>query len=381
MRRRRDNDRNAGRRRRGFTVSTFLVIATPMFVLMIGLAVEVALVNVTRERLQGAADAAALAAAAELLDPDTLMPAAVVDPTTAQQNANAAALLYSNLNVGIGRPLTYLSNSPILVVFANVADPTDRYSPLGPVDAANPCNTVVVTIERSQRLKNPVPLRLGPFLGILPGNVVATARGTLDRRVYGVRPIGALPCPVVPLAVSAAGNATSWTTQATSAAVSGVNDVATVNPTTGAVTPGPDGVPEVTLSTTTNLAVLSLGTTAPATQMEQGVYVSDLEAYGGALALSETGVLTVPTTTLDGGTLSSSLTSIIGVNRVWPLYDASQSTLGGGTAVLVGFASAHVVSASSTTILVQPSIFPTASALVRPGQPLNPYVGKLGLTR
>ena len=52
MRRRRDNDRNAGRRRRGFTVSTFLVIATPMFVLMIGLAVEVALVNVTRERLK-----------------------------------------------------------------------------------------------------------------------------------------------------------------------------------------------------------------------------------------------------------------------------------------------------------------------------------------
>ena len=341
MRRRRDNDRNAGRRRRGFTVSTFLVIATPMFVLMIGLAVEVALVNVTRERLQGAADAAALAAAAELLDPDTLMPAAVVDPTTAQQNANAAALLYSNLNVGIGRPLTYLSNSPILVVFANVADPTDRYSPLGPVDAANPCNTVVVTIERRPATQKPGAVAARAVSRDLAGERRGHGGGRSTAASTACGRSAQLPCPVVPLAVSAAGNATSWTTQATSAAVSGVNDVATVNPTTGAVTPGPDGVPEVTLSTTTNLAVLSLGTTAPATQMEQGVYVSDLEAYGSALALSETGVLAVPTTTLDGGTLSSSLTSIIGVNRVWPLYDASQSTLGGGTAVLVGFASAQ----------------------------------------
>ncbi len=380
--------------RRGYAASSLLVVLFPVLAVGIGLAIEVGLHGTTREHLQTAADAAALAGAVELLDPLVVQPGHTTNTQTLQQTANTEAGLYANFNLMMGAPLVYPTHTrPVFVVFGNVADPTDWMSPLGPNDDQHPCNTIVVTIERSQRLKNPVPLRLGPFLGILPGNVVATSRGTIDQRVYGFRPNGQIATPVIPFAVLAAGSPVSWTVQASAAATPNVNDNFTVNPTTGQVSNGPDGIPEVLVSApfqngpaagpSDNMVTINFASPNPtATLIQFGLRPIDLTALGGQFAFGNTGTLTVQASTAVDAGLTGVLQLILGANRIWPLY----STRSGTDTTISQFVAGRIASVSTVApgrlvLAVQPSVYPTSTALVQAGQALNPYVAKLSLTR
>lgn len=374
-------------------MSSLLVFVMPLLALAIGLALEFAIAGVARERLQSAADAGALAGGADLLDPNVVKPGYTPDPTTVQDTANQDAALYANLNLMMSTPLVYPTPTPIFAVFGNVADPTDYNCPFGPNDDQNPCNTLVVTIERSQRNNNPVPLRLGPFLGVLPGNVAATSRATLDQRVYGFRPVGNVPIPLIPLTVLASGSSASWTTQAQAAAVPNVNDNFTVDPTTGQVTSGPDGIPEVNVQapyqggpapgSSDNMAEMNI--TSPNTMAAliiRGLRPEDLTAFGGQFAFGSSGNITVQaSSTVDAG-LTGALQEIVGANRVWPLYSSASGTDYTITQFVAGrVAQATTVPPGRLVLAVQPCVYATPTALVQAGQPLNPFVAKIGLTR
>lgn len=381
------------RPRRGIALSSLLVFVWPLIAVMIGLALEFGISRLARERLQTAADAAALAGGVDLLDPNAVKPGYTPDVTALQTTASHDAALYANLNLMLGAPLVYPTPTPIFAVFGNVADPTDYNSPFGPNDAQHPCNTLVVTIERSQRHNNPVPLRLGPFLGVLPGNVVATCRATLDQRVYGFRPVGDIPIPVIPLTVLASGSAASWTTQAQAAAVAGVNDNYTVDQHTGQVTSGPDGIPEVIAQAPTqggpapgpndNMAEITIPSpNSTATLIVRGMRPPDLTTFGGQFAFDSSGSLTVQASqTVDSG-LTGSLQQIQGANRIWPLYSSASGTDYTITQFVAGrIAQVNTATPGVLSLTVQPSVYATPTALVEAGQPLNPFVAKIGLTR
>ena len=104
-----------------------------------------------------------------LLDPNVVKPGYTPDPTKVQEPANFEAALYANLNLMMDAPLTYPNPAPVFVVFGNVADPTDYNSPFGPNDSQNPCNTLVVTVERSRRNRRRWPRkRLACSIGAWP---------------------------------------------------------------------------------------------------------------------------------------------------------------------------------------------------------------------
>ncbi|HEX8199176.1 MAG TPA: hypothetical protein VF590_01720, partial [Isosphaeraceae bacterium] len=235
------------------------------------------------------------------------------------------------------------------------------------------------------------------LFGVVPATVIVTARATLDRRVYGVRPMGAIPTPLVPLVA----DASSWAAQAQAPPTAGGNDNFRVDARAGRVEPGSDGIPEIVLqapgpgaspSPADNLGVLALGPgrvdpEAVARILADGVRPADLSVWSGQFALEdEAGALDVAgRAEVDAGVVDG-LRSIVGAGRVWPL--AGPRVDAGAEAVfpVVDFGAGRVVAAwvddaGRAVVVVQPTQLVTATALVRAGRPANRWIGKVSLTQ
>ena len=394
------------RPRRG-VLALGLVIVLPVLMITMGLVLELALIGYVREQLQSAADAAALAGAAELLDEDRLKPDATPNIEDDAQAAQRFAALFCNYNLGLGQPWITFSDKPCLVGFGHVANPTDRSSPFESWDGVSDINqidinTLQVYVERSRRFGNQVPLRLAPFFGVVEARIGVQAAATVDRRVYGFRPKNGAPIFVAPLTITQSGLPQAWLEQANAAAVAGANDNFTVDPSTDTVTPGPDGIPEIRVTAplpngdppdaTDTLGTLLFGFSGSdpggiANQLRVGLEPIDLYELDGQLALDENNLLQLNGRTDVDADVVVVLQEIIGKKRIWPLSSIRPDL--GQTGVVydvTDFAAGRVVDASNgpagkLTVVIQPATMPTTTALVRDGQPLNPYLAKLYLTR
>lgn len=394
------------RPRHGF-VSGTVVLATILLLAVIGLALELGLLYHVELQLQNACDSAALAGAPALLDEDVLRTSTAIDQADNVLAAQQAALDFGTSNVAAGMPMTFNvsdDNDPQSdIVVGWVEDPNDRRSPFIPWTGTEPYNTLQVRGVRSRARSNAVPLWLGSLFGIASADVRAEARATLDQRVYGFRPIGNTSTPVVPLAVLHQGTAEAWIEQATAAAA-GTNDNFAVDSLTRAIQAASDGIPEIELrmalagagdddDTTGNVVGLLLGSDHFKSglferQLNVGLQAGDLQAWGGQLALDDSGSLLVPGVDRLPQSVIALMQSIAGQNRVWPLF-GSMSEIGGEPHyALTGFAAGRLVEArvedAEIVLVVQPSVLVTSTALVRPlgpGQMLNPWIAKVQLTR
>lgn len=396
----------APRGRRGI-LALGLVIFLPVLMIVMGLVLELALVGEVREQLQSAADAAALAGAAELLDEDRLKIGTTPNIEDDAQAAQRFAALFCNYNLGLGQPWITFSDKPCLLGFGHVANPTDRTSPFEAWDGVSDINqleinTLQVYVERSRRFGNQVPLRLAPFFGMVEARIGVQAAATVDRRVYGFRPKNGAPIFVAPLTITRDGLAQAWFEQANAAPVATVNDNFTVDPATDSVTAGADGIPEITVTAplpngnppdaTDTLGTLLFGFTGSdpggiANQLRVGLEPIDLYERDGQLALDENNLLQVDGRSEVDADVVVVLQDLIGKKRIWPLSSIRPDL--GQTGVVydvTDFAAGRVVSASNEppgklTVVIQPTTMPTTTALVRDGQALNPYLAKLYLTR
>jgi hypothetical protein len=178
----------------------------------------------------------------------------------------------------------------------------------------------------------------------------------------------------------------------------GTSDNYVVDPVTGAVTAGADGIPELTLYAgdavpgAAGLNLISLSGAAPdigtiAGQIRANLGPPDLQALGGQFSLATGGALPVTAAPAQGSAvltqLQQALVTISGQRRIWPLGVATQT--GGVTSYqVIGFAAGCVANAtfSSDTqlaVVVEPCLFWTSTALTVAGQPQNPWIGKLTL--
>lgn len=382
-----------------------LVVALILLFAVLGLALEIGLIQHVKIQLQTATDAAALAGATELLDESVLRPGSSPDWNDDIELALVQSQLFASSNIACGQPVTILPNpqndlaGDFVVSWLNSSTNPDEV--LQTYAEAGRCNTLMVRAARTAARGNPVPLWFSPVVGIGTADVLAQSQATLDQRVFGFRPRGLGAIPVVPLAALGKGSEEAWFEQSQTTPVEDVNDRYTVDYRTGVVTKGADGIPEIELKSLTddeagtqgNYLVLEFISDPHEQnqferQLEIGLTAADLVAQNEQLALDQAGQLIVPGVGISDQTLGK-LNAIIGENRVWPLFTSRVEENGETTVVLTGFGAGCIVDArineeDEAVVLVQASTLVTATALVRElgqNEQPNPWIARICLTR
>ena len=407
----------SGRRRGAMTL--LLLFALPILLGSVALAVNLAWLSCHQVRLRQACQSAALAGAAELMDPAPLdappAPGSVAvatspaaDPATAarivlaQQQAMAFAAR-NGVSLQINPNSAAASNAGEDVIAGWVDDPSSPGSLLTPWTGTEPVNSLLVRAVRRRSRGDAVTLWLGGLFGTVDAEPAAAARASIDQRVYGFRPAGHVRVPLVPLLVF---SQSRWPLSIPEAEP-GVEDRYSVDPRTGEVRQGTDGIGEITLrircaagaspteqeSGERNACWLSLaGATADssllAQQVTQGLTSGDLAALGGGFTMGDNGQLPLaaapPPDCGQMVALRQALLAIRGQKRIWPLG----TFLASGNQRMCrveGFAAGCVADClmeteSCLAIVVQPCLLETCTALVSNGKARNPWIGKLILS-
>lgn len=398
-------------RRRPAAVSVWLLVVLLTLLAAMAVGVNAAWLGTAYEELRGSADAAALAAAGELVSDEWLRSprtGVAALPTAAA----ARAVEYAAANPVLGRPLV-LQTDPLLgadIAFGAVDPAASLLTPIDPADPASwsldTLSAVAVTARRVRSRGTAVPLLLGALVLRPTQDVQAVTVARLDRDVYGFRPGVTAPAPLVPIGVKSdlSAGAGSWEHEVRDRL--GPDDW-TVDPATGAVSAGGDGIPEIDVElqlapggdpalSTAYLLTVGAGTTT--TQITAGVTRDDLAATGGMITLDASNRLQLPGTAVgpaDGpGALAAirgRLEQLLGGRpRVWPLvreFDAMTET-----AVVTGFIAARVVrvevpAGGPLRVRLQPAQLAVPQALTDPAHRSpasfipSPYLARLRLAR
>jgi hypothetical protein len=170
--------------RRG-AITPLAALTMVFFVAMLAFAVDIGWVVTARSELQNAADAAALAGAAPLMDgyvqynlPGQAYQSTVL--STAKANARAEAKKFAGLNKG-GNVSLVLADSDIVFGFTDNSTPPNYYPEGDPKypKGAFP-NAIQVTLRRDPTSSTgSLPLFFGPVLGTPTAAVTATAASTI----------------------------------------------------------------------------------------------------------------------------------------------------------------------------------------------------------
>jgi hypothetical protein len=373
-----------------------------------------------RVEMQGAADAAALAAANTLVGDDLLrgdpgpLPALI-------QATSTQAIQFAADNLVQGQPFVLLPNPNNLadgdvvfgtldqprgstfVVAANVNDPTNS--------ALATVNAVQINAWLTRARGNAPSLLLGGLLGIASVDIHAVSAAMLDRDVVGLRPLGDQPLKLAPLALFSdptGMDSRSWQYQVQE---KNAPDAYRYDASTHmfVADPAGDGLPEMPVvmaidpsqESAANVSLLYLGfpdASGAGGQLTMGVTPDHLSTGGGQLLLGATdNRLTVPGSDVGPAAGSTELMAVqngleqlhaSGEPRIWPLYCGLDSS---GQPILCGFVAARVVtvggaSGGTFTFSLQPTMISTATAVTdarRRGVGgiaiTNPYICKVRL--
>jgi hypothetical protein len=376
--------------RRGAVV---LIVLAAMVVLLgfLALALNLTWLSAQRLKLQQACEAAALAGAAELLDPGAGDSDSAADRVASAQeqagvffNANSDAVLRT-------------AGPDPDVVAGWVDDPTQPGGAFTAWTGSGPVNSLLVRGVRRRSAGQAVVLWFGRFLGIVDAQPTAAARASIDQQVYGFRPDGPALVPLVPLLVDAN---SAWPPAISGAQPPG-QDAFSVDPRTSEVTAGPDGLAEITLRITgasgypppggPSANWLSLAGTATdfallGQQITDGLAPGDLAAWDGSFALGSDRALwtyaAAPPNVAQAQALQATLLAIRGQKRIFPIGTYSTSA-GQAMGRVQGFVAGCVVDCEldedAMTLVVQTCTVETSTALVAAGWASNPWIGKVVL--
>ncbi|MFO0845112.1 MAG: pilus assembly protein TadG-related protein [Gemmataceae bacterium] len=374
-------------RRRGSAAVWTLVAMTTMLTAL-ALALNAGWLSAARQELTTAADAAALAAANELLN-DAWLRQGKPGVAALLQDARAAAAAFAAKNRVLGRSLgldtagpngrdvllgSYDPATPGTLTKANLSDPAGLS--LDDVDA------VVVAATRSARRGNAVPVLLGALVLQPSVDMRVSSLAYLDRDVVGFRARPGNPIPLVPIGVRSdpsGSDPASWEFQVRLR--NGPDDFF-VHPDTGLFAQGADQIPEVVLElqlqpsgdpSQSTATLLTIGSGQASAQVAGGVTEQDLQSHNGRLVLGPTDTLTLPGTGLGPDLGSVEYQGLIaalkrlrdtGSRRVWPLVSAAS----GGQVTVNAFVAARVVQVEEAAggplrLRLQPTVMAVPQAI------------------
>jgi hypothetical protein len=400
-------------RARSGGVAAFVLFAAPVLMACVALALDIAMISYQTRQMQSACDAAAMAGVVELLDQTPLYSGSLHADISSEEwlaflrqfdeeraeSARMQAQLYASENAVGGQPLQLDPNRANLpdgdLVVGWVDEPQSLGSLMDVWSGDGPINALFVHGNRSERRGNAVSNWFGQLLGLSGVDLETTSRATIDQRVYGFRPNGHVPVPLIPIAIHPLADSRDQLDGGNLLGqMSQPRDDYFVEDRSGTVAVGPDGIYEIVLTIprdnssneSANAALVDLHVGASQHSdldrcIERGYNSKDLQALGGELAFGD-GPLELPVinTAFDVPTVNS-LLAIRGEKRVWLLGDRPDESR---RSSLSGFFAARVISCSvmgdNVEIVIQPCVLATCTALVGNGWPHNPWIGKAMLS-
>ncbi|HEX7446514.1 MAG TPA: TadG family pilus assembly protein [Pirellulales bacterium] len=352
------------------------VLACLLMIAMLGLlafAVDLGYLANSQTELQRTADAAALAACAQLVYSPT--PGGQIDAAYNAQMAPGVAAQYAAANKVCGAAPALSSND---VVIGYMPDPSQQ-SAIQTGGDPSQYNAVQVTVRRSANENGLVPSFFGKIFGVTGEATSATATAAFYNNFNGfgipstIPPGSSQTTPSLMFLPYALDQAT-WNSLL---AGTGSDNFAYTPGGCHTVSSGSDGVLEVNLfpqgtgspGNRGTVLVGGNGTSTLVRQIENGLSVSDLSSYGGKLQLDSTGNLYLPAKPGISAGTKDALASIIGQVRIIPIFSSVSGNGGNATYDIVGFGGVRVMdvnltgSMSSKHLTVQPAPIYTLGAI------------------
>jgi Flp pilus assembly protein TadG len=344
--------RMSGSKRRRGAVLPLAALLMIFLLGMVAFAVDLGYIVLVRQELQNAADSAALAGVAKLLDPSLLQGAP--DPSQAMASARAEALRFAQQNTGGGVALDLVpnpSNDPTGdIVCGYLANGQSRGSAM---DFTRFPNSVQVTVRRDAAKNGSLSLFFARALGQNTIDLQATATATAQGNITGFRfqTPGSTDCKLLPFAL----NINVWN----QVVVGAGPDQFTRDPVTGVVAAGSDGIHECKLYPQSNgnggglppgnFGTVDLGASNNSTadlarQILHGPNAEDLAHFPDSTIQLDpnTGTLTLQGDTGVSAGVKDELMSIIGQTRIIPLYSSVSGNGNNARYTIVGFAGVTV---------------------------------------
>jgi len=373
---------NQQRQRRG-SVLIFTLFIIVVFLGMLALAIDLGYLMITRTEAQRTADAAAMAAAWELIHPGSLFGAPEYG---AIANARNRATEYGQYNPLASRATTidpnfgnYLSGD---VVMGTLPTLTSTNMSFGDPSSYN---AVTVRARRTASRHQEIALFFAPILGIRTAGMEAEATAALLRNIGGFRLEGpdAKNLDILPFAL----DEETWE----DLLARRTSDQWSWDPDTETIRSGGDGIYEVNLypqgtGSPGNRGTVDIGSNNNSTndiarQILHGVSHSDLEYHGGKLEFDQYGKLMLNGDTGISAGVKDELASIRGKPRIIPIFRKVEGPGNNAMYTIVKFVGVRIMdvkltgSMNTKRVIVQPAIVLTHGALpAPPGEQKSHYV-------
>lgn len=384
-------------RRRGFTTP---LVAAVLLIAMMGLALVLdrLWMESARIELTTTAEAAALAAAAQLATDDRLSGVRLSQESL--RDAVEAAADIARQNLVAGQPVT-LDTATDIRFGHLVANTETGETPF--LESHHLPSHVVVTAHRTRFRGNPVALFLAELTQQPAGDVIVQAGASLSNQIVGVRPFSGAPVPALPLAIWQRDPSHKRTdTWESCIEQRRGRDEFAWDDRTQSVVRGSDEIPELTLKTVRrgsrtmdgNAFVLDIGSgfqSEPlARQFEHGWNETDLSEWDGELDLPKA-LRGLPQLTGDD---RNALDRQVGTPRIVALYSTAKCSGRGPDCEvhctqLVAIRVLQVTDQpdGSCHVIVQPTVLTTRTAVTATADAAqqdvvaNPYIYRLQLTQ
>jgi len=303
-------------RRKGNIVALTAVLMIVM-IAFVAMSVDIGYLYTARNELQRTADAAAIAAAWELVDKNGQ--AGSNNASNLSTNASSKAIQFAALNK-VCNQVPALGEGDVTVGYmANPSNPSDTLvaTPSGMLP-----NAVYVRVQRTSAVNGEIPLFFARALGVDTKSMKAEATAALVSGFIGfTAPSDGSNLEILPFAL----DADTWNGLSAQG-----SDVYRYDPETKTVSAGGDGIKEVNLfpqgtGSPGNRGTVDIGgsnnsTADIARQILYGITPADLAYTGGSLQFGSNGELHLNGDTGISAGVKDELASIIGKPRLIPIF-------------------------------------------------------------
>ena len=369
--------RKSRRSRRGVILPLTACLLV-FLVMLVAFAIDIGYIQVAKVQLQQSADAAAMAAAAELIDDEALSGAGGL--TDEIVSARTRAVQYAALNkVCQSAPAVDLNSgndSSGEIVVGYLSNPSNPASTMNFTDP-NSFNAVQVLVQRTTARNGEIGLFFARVFGSNTQGVQASATAAILRNISGFNaPSDGSTIGMLPFAL----DLETWNDML----AGGGTDSWNWNPTTKQITSGNDSIREVNLypqgtGSPGNRGTVDIGgannsTADIARQIVYGVSPADLaQMPGGHVALGADGTLDLTGDTGISAGVKDELASIKGQPRVIPIFSQVNGNGNNAEYTIVAFVGVRILdvkltgSMSSKRVIVQPAIVQMQGAIAGTG--------------
>lgn len=365
--------------RKGAVLPLVAILLIPTLA-MVAFAVDIGYISVVGKEVQNAADSAALAGAAQLLDRGALQGSPNLTATLAKARDKAqqfaAANTGGNVSLAVNRNDDNDANGDIVCGY--LANPSD----LSTTMTANTTlvNSVQVRVRRTAQQNGALPLFFGSVLGKSTQDLTAKATATYEGGIRGfqIAGSGATTTKLLPFTV----HIDTWKN-----AINGNGpDVWNFNTNTRTLSKASDGIHEMKLfpqkgTTPGNFGTVDIGgannSNADTTrQILYGPNQADLDKLGGTCALGEDGTLILQGDTGISAGFKDELEYIRGQPRIIPIYTTVTGQGNNTYFTIVAFGGIIITDVQLTTgnkyVTIQPEYVQDPTA-VRGGSSTTSY--------